>query len=53
MVLLEDKFIDLAFEQGGIEGLDKEDVKTYIRFIAIGGVYNWDLNLCINKRKTL
>jgi ribonucleoside-diphosphate reductase beta chain len=34
MVLLEDKFIDLAFEQGGIEGLDKEGVKTYIRFIA-------------------
>lgn len=34
MVTLEDAFIDLAFEQGGIEGLQAEDVKTYIRFIA-------------------
>lgn len=34
MVSLEDKFIDLAFEQGGVEGLEPEDVKKYIRFIA-------------------
>jgi ribonucleoside-diphosphate reductase beta chain len=34
MVALEDAFIDLAFELGGIEGLDKEDVKKYIRYIA-------------------
>lgn len=34
MVVLEDAFIDLCFEQGGIEGLDKEDVKLYIRYIA-------------------
>lgn len=34
MVELEDKFIDLAFEQGGIEDLEPEDVKKYIRFIA-------------------
>lgn len=34
MVKLEDAFIDLAFEQGGVEGLDKSDVKQYIRFIC-------------------
>ena len=34
VVELEDKFIDLAFEQGGIEGLTPEDVKQYIRYIA-------------------
>lgn len=34
MVRLEDAFIDLAFEQGGIEGLTPEEVKQYIRFIA-------------------
>ncbi|QCE35697.1 ribonucleotide-diphosphate reductase subunit beta [Acetobacteraceae bacterium] len=30
----EDAFIDLAFEMGAVEGLDAEQVKTYIRFIA-------------------
>ena len=34
MVDLEDRFIDLAFEQGGIQGLTKEEVKQYIRYIA-------------------
>lgn len=34
MVKLEDAFIDLAFEQGDIEGLTKEEVKQYIRYIA-------------------
>ena len=34
MVELEDAFIDLAFEQGGIEGLTAEEVKQYVRFIA-------------------
>ncbi len=34
MVTLEDAFIDLAFEQGGIEGLTPAEVKQYIRFIA-------------------
>jgi ribonucleoside-diphosphate reductase beta chain len=33
-VELEDKFIDLAFEQGGIEGLEPKEVKEYIRYIA-------------------
>jgi ribonucleoside-diphosphate reductase beta chain len=30
----EDAFIDLAFEFGGIEGLEARDVKSYIRYIA-------------------
>src|SRR5436190_8624804 len=30
----EDAFIDLAFEQGDIEGLTAEEVKNYIRFIG-------------------
>jgi ribonucleoside-diphosphate reductase beta chain len=30
----EDAFIDLAFELGGVQGLEAEDVKLYIRFIA-------------------
>ena len=34
MVNLEDKFIDLSFSSGAIEGLTKEEVKTYIRYIA-------------------
>ena len=34
MVELEDSFIDLAFELGGIEGLTPAEIKQYIRFIA-------------------
>ena len=34
MVVLEDKFIDLAFEMGPMQDLNKEDVKQYIRYIA-------------------
>lgn len=34
MVELEDKFIDLAFNMGGIRGLKPEEVKQYIRYIA-------------------
>jgi ribonucleoside-diphosphate reductase beta chain len=34
MVELEDKFIDLAFSIGPMEGLTSEDVKKYIRYIA-------------------
>ncbi|GBQ70008.1 ribonucleotide-diphosphate reductase subunit beta [Ameyamaea chiangmaiensis NBRC 103196] len=30
----EDAFIDLAFEMGAVEGLDADQVKSYIRFIA-------------------
>jgi ribonucleoside-diphosphate reductase beta chain len=34
MVELEDKFIDLAFALGPMEGLTSEEVKKYIRYIA-------------------
>jgi ribonucleoside-diphosphate reductase beta chain len=34
MVDLEDKFIDLAFDLGPVEGLTPADVKQYIRHIA-------------------
>ena len=34
VVGLEDRFIDLAFELGPITGLDAEQVKTYIRYVA-------------------
>jgi len=30
----EDAFIDLAFELGGVEGIDADGVKSYIRYIA-------------------
>ena len=30
----EDAFIDLAFELGGVEGIDADGVKNYIRYIA-------------------
>ena len=33
-VELEDKFIDLAYDMGTIEGLAKEEVKQYIRYIT-------------------
>ena len=34
VVGLEDKFIDLAFEAGEVQGMTPEDIKSYIRFIA-------------------
>jgi len=34
MVELEDKFIDLAYEQGGMVGLDKDEMHQYIRYIS-------------------
>ena len=34
MVKLEDRFLDLVFEMGDIEGLTKEEVLKYIRYIA-------------------
>ena len=34
MVILEDKFLDLVFEMGDIEGLTKEDMQKYNRYIA-------------------
>jgi ribonucleoside-diphosphate reductase beta chain len=34
IVKFEDNFIDLAFEMGGIEGLEGDEVKKYIRYIG-------------------
>ena len=34
VVGLEDKFIDLAFEMGPVEGMNADDIKQYIRYIA-------------------
>jgi ribonucleoside-diphosphate reductase beta chain len=34
MVGLEDKFIDLSFEMGDVEGMTAQDIKNYIRYIA-------------------
>src|SRR3569833_2248355 len=34
VVSLEDRFIDLAFEAGEVQGMTPEDIKGYIRFIA-------------------
>jgi len=34
MVILEEKFIDLAFQQGPVEGLTPDDVKKYIHYMA-------------------
>ncbi len=34
VVKLEDKFIDLAFEMGAVEGMAPQDIKRYIRYIA-------------------
>ena len=34
VINLEDRFIDLAFEQGGVQGMEPQDVKNYIRYIG-------------------
>ncbi len=34
VVGLEDKFIELAFELGPVQGMTPEDIKKYIRYIA-------------------
>jgi ribonucleoside-diphosphate reductase beta chain len=34
MIEMEDRFIDLAYLEGGIEGLQADEVKQYIRYIA-------------------
>ncbi len=52
IVEMEDKFIDLAFEMGPVEGMTPSDVQNYIRFIAdrrlrslnIDPVYNIEKN---------
>jgi ribonucleoside-diphosphate reductase beta chain len=34
VVSMEDKFIDLAFEMGSVQGMTPDDIKAYIRYIA-------------------
>ncbi|HLI65838.1 MAG TPA: ribonucleotide-diphosphate reductase subunit beta [Caulobacteraceae bacterium] len=34
VVGMEDRFIDLAFEMGPVQGMNADDIKRYIRFIA-------------------
>lgn len=34
MVSLEDKFIELAFDLGGVQGMEAQDIKEYVRYIA-------------------
>ena len=34
VVRMEDKFIDLAFEMGPVQGMTPDDIKAYIRYIA-------------------
>jgi ribonucleoside-diphosphate reductase beta chain len=34
VVGMEDKFIDLAFEMGPVQGMNADDIKQYIRYIA-------------------
>jgi ribonucleoside-diphosphate reductase beta chain len=34
IVEMEDRFIDLSFEMGPVEGMEAQDVKSYIRYIA-------------------
>ena len=47
LVKLEDSFIDLAFKLGGVDNLDKDDVKKYVRYVAdyrlqqLGFKKNW------------
>lgn len=52
IIAIEDAFIDLAFEMGGVEGLSAAEVKAYIRYIAdrrlqqlsLSPIYNSDKN---------
>lgn len=34
MVGLEEKFVDLAFELGPVQGMSADDIKAYVRFVA-------------------
>jgi ribonucleoside-diphosphate reductase beta chain len=51
IVGMEDKFIDLAFEMGAVEGLTAEDVKGYIRFIADRRLRSLNLEPIFNTSK--
>jgi ribonucleoside-diphosphate reductase beta chain len=47
----EDAFIDLAFEMGGVQGLDAAQTKEYIRFIADRRLQQLGLNPLYNVEK--
>ena len=51
IVEMEDRFIDLAFEQGGIEGLTPDEVKEYIRYIADRRLIELGMKSIFNVRK--
>jgi len=51
MVELEDKFIDLSFDTGAIQGLTADEVKEYIRYIADRRLISMGMR-GIYKRKT-
>lgn len=44
IIEIEDNFIDLAFEQGGVEGLEGSEVKQYIRYITDRRLQQLDLD---------
>ena len=44
VVTHEDAFIDLAFEMGGVEGLEPSEVKDYIRYIGNRRLTQLNLN---------
>ncbi|MCB1652217.1 MAG: ribonucleotide-diphosphate reductase subunit beta [Alphaproteobacteria bacterium] len=43
VIEIEDNFVDLAFEMGGVEGLEPEEVKNYIRWISDRRLQQLDL----------
>ena len=47
----EDAFIDLAFEQGAVEGLTAQEVKQYIRYIADRRLMQLGLNALYPRRE--
>lgn len=47
-VVLEEKFIDLAYELGNVEGLAPEEVKSYIRYITDRRLQQLDLKPIYN-----
>jgi ribonucleoside-diphosphate reductase beta chain len=47
----EDAFIDLAFEQGEVEGLTPQEVKNYIRYIGDRRLQQLNLNPVFNIEK--
>lgn len=51
IVKMEDAFIDLAFEMGGIEGMEAREVKAYIRHIADRRLTQLGLNTLYNAKE--